>query len=328
MFYLVKSNTKSMKDKIVQKIIKENDVSSEDIFVFDYEESKTVEPAFLEYLTLDFEKRTKAIIIKHADFINSARVDQQLENRFASAALLSNNNILIMLVDKLNKTGALRKRFEKEMNIIEMDAPSSSDRRKFISDFFENRGIKIASSEIELIKTRTSDDFDLLVSELTKLEILQSQGVITKEHIEKGTLDFSRERLYKIAEYVITLNEVKVMEMMKQYRAEGEGPYLIGEFMVKDFSKLLRYKLMIDKGFTDNQIKDMTGWNPWALKNYSRWIYNWKDVNHLKEFFYDTILDKCFFSLINNQPEDPIGSLEKVLVANIIGAKEKNKQNR
>ncbi len=328
MFYLVKSNTKSMKDKIIQKIISDNDVSQEDVFIFDYEESKTVEPAFLEYLTLDFERKTKAIIIKHADFINSARVDQQLENRFASAALLSNNNILIMLVDKLNKTGALRKRFESEMNVIEMDGPSSRDISKFISTFFENRNIKIGSSEIEMIKNRSSDDFDLLVSELSKLEVLQNDGAITQEHIQKGTLDFSRERLYKIAEYVITLNESKVIEMMSQYRAEGEGPYLIGEFMVKDFSKLLRYKLMLDKGYTDNQIKTMTGWNPWALKNYSRWVYNWKNTQDLKDFFYDVILDKCFFSLIKNQPEDPIGSLEKVLVANIIGAKEKIKHNR
>ncbi len=326
MFYLVKSNTKSMKDKIVHKIIKDNNVSEDDVFVFDYEDSKTVEPAFLEYLTLDFERKTKVIIIKHADFINSARVDQQLENRFASAVLLSNNNILIMLVDKLNKTGSLRKRFEKEINVVEMDGPSSSDTRSFISTFFENRGIKIGSSEIELIRSRASDDFDLLVSELSKLEVLQSGGTITREHIEKGTLDFSRERLYKIAEYVITLNENKVIDMMKQYRAEGEGPYLIGEFMVKDFSKLLRCKIMKDKGLSDNQIKDMTGWNPWAIKNYSRWLSNWKDTNQLKDFLYETILKKCFFDLLKNQPEDPIGSLEKTLVANIIGAKAKQKR--
>ncbi len=323
MFYLVKSNTKSMKDKVVENLIKQHGISEEDIYVFDYEESKTVEPAFMEYLTLDFEGKSKVVILKNADFINQTRVDQHLENRFRSAVLLTNKNYFIMTVDKLNKTGALRKKFESEMNIIEMDAPETKDISGFIKKFFDNREINIGSKEVELIKSRSSGDFDLLVSELKKLEVLQTTGTVEKKHIEKATLDFSRERLYKIAEYTITLNENKVIEVMNQYRAEGEGPYLIGEFMVKDFSRLLRYKIIKSKGFTDGQIKDMTNWSPWAIKNYSNWERQWQDISLLKEFFYNIILKKCFLDLLTNQPEDPLGSIEKTLVANIIDMKSK-----
>ncbi len=323
MFYLVKSNTKSMKDKIVEGLIKQHEISNEDVYVFDYEESKTIEPAFLEYLTLDFEGKTKVVIIKNADFINAARVDQQLENRFGSAILLTNKNILIMTVDKLNKTGALRKKYGDQMNILEKDSPEQKEITSFIKTFFETRNINISSSNIELIKSRSSDDFDLLVSELSKLELLETNNEITKEVIEKSTLDFSRERLYKISEYVITLNESKVLDMMNQYRAEGESPYLIGEFMVKDFSKLLRYKIMREDGINDNQIRELTGWNPWAIKNYSNWSHGWKDINLLKEFFYEIILKKCFLEMLDNQPEDPIGTFEKILIANIIDIKSK-----
>ncbi len=259
MFYLVKSNTNSMKKKIVESIIEQNGISADDIYVFDFEETNNVEPAFLEYLTLDIENKTKAIIVKNADFINAARVDQQLSNRFGSAILLTNKNIFIMTVSKLNKTGQLRKKYEKEMTIYEKDAPETKDISSFITKYFENRGINIGYKEIELLKSRSSDDFDLLVSELSKLELLQKDNTITEESIKKATLDFSRERLYKISEYVITLNEEKVIEVLKQYRAEGEGVYLIGEFMIKDFSKLLRYKIMNSEGMNDNDIKQLTG---------------------------------------------------------------------
>lgn len=322
MFYVVKSNTSSMREKMIESLIKQNNISNDDIFIFDYEETKTIEPAFLEYLSLDFENKPKLVIIKNASFINEVRVDQKLENRFGSSIMLDNKNILILTVEKLNKTGLLSKRFKNEMKLLEKDSPSDKEINSFIETFFRNRNISISYPEINLIKERWSGDFDFLISELIKLEVLQNDEKITKEHIYKATLDFSRERLYKIAEYVITLNVEKVISMMKQYRSEGESPYLIGEFMVKDFSKLLRYKIMKEKGYSDGQIKDMTNWNPWALKNYSKWSMYWKDVNKLKDFFYNVILDKCFLSLLKNQPEDSIGTLEKLLVANILGAKE------
>ncbi len=321
MFYLVKSNTNSMKKKIVESIIEQNGISADDIYVFDFEETNNVEPAFLEYLTLDIENKTKAIIVKNADFINAARVDQQLSNRFGSAILLTNKNIFIMTVSKLNKTGQLRKKYEKEMTIYEKDAPETKDISSFITKYFENRGINIGYKEIELLKSRSSDDFDLLVSELSKLELLQKDNTITEESIKKATLDFSRERLYKISEYVITLNEEKVIEVLKQYRAEGEGVYLIGEFMIKDFSKLLRYKIMNSEGMNDNDIKQLTGWSPWVIKNYSKWISSWDDVEILKDFFYNVILEKCFFDLLEHQPENPLSLMEKILVANIIKVK-------
>ncbi len=305
----------------MDNLIAKNGISSEDIYVFDYEESKTIESAFLEYLTLDFEGKVKAIIIKNADFINTKTPDQNLVNRFSSSILLSTKNILIMTVDKINKTGLLNKKFSDKMTILEKDGPSNHELGSFISSYFKNRNINISNKDIELIKSRASEDFDLLVSELSKLDILQTNGEVTSQHIQKATLDFSRERLYKICEYVITLNVDKVEGMMRQYRAEGESQYLIGEFMVKDFSRLLRYKVMVEKGFNDNEIKDMTGWNPWVIKNYSRWSYHWQDVNKLKDFFYEVILKKCFLDLMKDVPEDPIGTLEKILVANIIATK-------
>ncbi len=312
-----------MKDKIIESLLKSNEIDKEDVYVFDYEEIKTPEPALLEYLTLDFEKKTKAIILKNSDFINNKLVDKHIENRIISAALLENKNLFIMTVDKLNKTGTIRKKIEEYATFLEKDSPTNQEITKFISDYFASRNITISNSNIELIKSRSSEDFDLLINELLKLELLQENNEVTTEIIEKATLDFSRERLYKIVEYVATMNIVKIKDMMNQYRAEGESPYLIGEFMVKDFSKMLRYKIMIDNGFNEFQIKEMTNWNPWAIKNYSRWIYNWNDANELKDFFYNIILKKCFLDMLNNQPEDPIGTLEKLLVVNVLEVKSK-----
>ncbi len=321
MFYVVKSNTKSIKDKIITSLITSNEISNENIFVFDYDEKPDIESAFLEYLSLDLMGEKKAVIIKNADFLNKPQIDQAIENRFASTIMLTNENILILTVDKLNKTGRLRKRFESDLNIMEKDAPTETETSNFIRTFFENRNITIGYSEIQSIMNRSSGDFDMLLSELTKLELITDKEVKQKD-IEDAILDYSRQRVYKICEYVATLNYQGVEEMIKQYRSEGESSYLVGEFLVREFSKLLKYKVLRDKGMSDKEIISTSGWKPWDGKNYSSWISNWRDTDKLKEFFYDVILNKCFLDLLINSPEDPINSLQKTLVANIIKYKE------
>lgn len=321
MFYIVKSDTKSIKDKLIDNLLGSNSIDGEDVYVYDYEEGDSIEEAFTQYLTRDFDGKQKAVIIKNSSFINEKRIDKRMSNRFRSTIFLKSDNIMVFTVDKLNKTGYIRKEFENELKIVEKDSPGPNEISSFIKSFFDGRNIKIDYKNIELIKERSSGDFDLLVKELTKLDILQTNKEITEEHIRKATLDFSRERLYKIAEYVITLNEDKISSMMDQYRSEGESTYLIGEFMVRDFSKLLSYKIMRDKGYSDSEIKEMTNWNPWAIKNYSKWSSYWSEIEDLKNFFYDVILEKCFLGLMRNPSENPINDLEKILIANVIKTK-------
>lgn len=320
MFYVIKSDTKSIRDKIINNLIGSKGISQEDIHIFDFEEKNDYEKAFFEYLSINFDSNPKAVIIKNSDFLNKAKVEKEIEDRFANTINLNTPNFLIMTVDKLNKTGKLNKKFNDKFELLEKDAPTKNELNNFIEKYFSSREILINKDTIEKIISRVGENFDILITELNKLDILQQDNQITNELVDKTVIDFSRERLYKVSEYVITLDETRLIELMKQLRSEGEGPYLIGEFLVKEFSKLLRYMAIKAKHnhISDGEIQKMTGWNIWAIKNYSKWSHIWPSLSVLSKFYYNVILDKTFLQTVLYSPEDPLNVIEKTLVANIL----------
>jgi|GEM_PF-2187319 len=52
----------------------------------------------------------------------------------------------------------------------------------------------------------------------------------------------------------------------------------------------------------------------------------WNSTKEMSDFFYDVILNKGFFNLLESNYEDPFKLLEKLLVNNILKLKSKRKK--
>lgn len=322
MFYIIKSNTKSIKDKLISKIQNLKKVNDNKLFIFDYEDKDNFEIAFLEYLSLSLDGENKIVVLKNAHFLNLARVEKDIERKFSNSINYDNPNTFIFTIDKLNKTGKLIKKYKDSLNIIEKDAPKKSELTQFIINYFKTREVDITSTVSILIIGKIGENFDLLITELNKLYILQNNNEISEDLVEKSVIDFSRQRLYKISEYVINLEEKKVKEMIIQFKKEGEGIYLIADFMIKEFSKFLKYKLLKleDPNINDNEIQTITGWNIWGIKKYAL-LEKWENISELEDFLIDIIIQKCFVEIITYSPEKQLDTLNKILVNNIIKVK-------
>lgn len=320
MFYVVKSDTKTLKDKVIEKLMKQKEISDEFSFVFDYEEKNNFGDAFSEYLTLSFDGKPKAIILKNADFLNRAKNEKDIEHKFKSVIDIENINILILTVDKINRTGKLIKKYSNSFDLIELDSPKGNNLINFINNFFGNKNIEIENGAIESIIKRTGENFDLIISELKKIEILVSEK-ITNDMVEKCVIDFSRHKLYKITEHVLNLNVSGIEAIIKQLRAEGEGIYIVADALVREVSKFLRFYILKKKGCSDKEIKSMTEWNSWGIANYNKYLNKWINVKTIHDFFYDIILQSSFINMIDRNPNDPLKLLETLLVANIIKIK-------
>ncbi len=317
MFYLVKSNTLSISKKIINKIILSNNVFEDNVFVFDYDENRGFDKAYTEYLSLDFSGEPKVIILKNSDFINALKIEKEIEEKIKNSIEIENRNIIIFTVEKINKTGKINKKYGKYFKILEKDAPEKKDKINFIKTFFDNKNVKINGNLCQLILDYVGDDFDLLLTELNKLYIIE-ENEITKSLIEKSVIDFSRQRLYKITEYVLKLDSNGVKNMIKQLKSEGEGIFLIGDALVREVSKFLRFFLLRERGYSNSEIIELTNWNQWGVRNYSNYIDNWKDSNILSEFFYDIILDGSFMEMLKSNQINKLDTLEKLLTTNII----------
>ncbi|BDU67608.1 MAG: hypothetical protein TYPL_2610 [Candidatus Tyloplasma litorale] len=317
MLFIIKSDSFSIRKKIINKLIQKNQISTDDIFSFDYEEKNKLNEAFSEFFSFDIFNNKKCIIVNNANFINFSKMDKNINKKVNLIKDKNINNILILIPNKINKSSRFLKKYNVDFNILEKDSPSKNQIEKFIFDFFDNKSIRINKKNIKNILNKSSDNFDILLNELNKISILNISEV-TEKIVEETMFDFSRERLYKISDYVLNLDIEKTNRILKQFKSEGESIYLINEFLLKGFSKFMRYKILLKKGFSKNEILKMTGWNYWEISNFDNKISIWKDDHLLKEFFYEVVLDKCFFNIGLNNYELSMNSFEKVLISNML----------
>lgn len=320
MIYILKSNSKIVTKKILDKIISKNKIDSDYVFTFDFEENNSFNEAFNEYLSLSFNNEKKLILVKNANFIGELKIEKNLENQINLLTESTINNILILEVQKINRRGKIFKTHENSFSIIEKNSPTIKEFEMFIKDFANNNNLNLKNEAIKIILSKQINNFDLLYMELQKILLLSKNELITKEIVENVIIDHSRERLFKVSEYVMELNYDKTKKMFAQFKNEGEQIYLIGEFLVRGFSKLLRYKLLIKNGYDHKQILKITNWNPWEIKNFPIFIENWSSEDELKNFFYEIILKKSFLELINSQNNFNlfnINLMEKILLSNI-----------
>lgn len=316
MFYLVKSNTQALREKITNKIISTVGVELGDVSVFDYEDTNSIEEALLEYLSTSLDGEKKVILVKNASFLNLKTVDKGLEEHFSRAIDSSVENVIIFTIDKINKTGKLNMKYADKFSILEKDAPKSNDLLQFIKTFFINNEMNIENGVAENIFNRLGEDFDLIVSELNKLEILY-KDIITNEQVNKILLDFSRERLYTIANCVYEKDVQGISRMIKQLISEGESPFMVGDALNRVGSAFIRYYILRERGYSDNEISRITGWNPWFIKNYSNSFNHWSSIEELNDFYYNTIVNDAFFEFMDHQPKDALRQLEKLLISGV-----------
>lgn len=320
MIYILKSDSNFIINNQIKNIKKEKEINSENVFTFDFEENeKMLNNVLLEYFSISFDKQNKLVILKNANFLNKSNIDSTLKKSLKNLFELKNENTLIMTINKLEKKSFFSKNFKNGFSIIEKDSPKGENLVRYLLDFFGEKEVKINIKNIEYIIKKIDNEFDILMNEVQKLILLNEGNNITEKNIDEAIMDFSRERLYKISEYVIKKDVKKISKLIKQFKEEGEGIYLIVDFLVKEFSKFFwYYQLLSEKKYLNsNSIQKMTNWNIWSIKNYEKWIHNWNS-KELDYFFKEIIIEEIFLNLILNSSNESLSNLEKILVSNLI----------
>lgn len=325
MFYIVKSNSNYIKQQLINQIMKKmNDILEEDILLFDFDEEKNLNKVFLEYSAINFFGNKKLIIVKNSNFLNKVKIEKDIEEKINKMFEIKNNNSIIFVIDKINKTGKIIKKNKNKFDIYEKDSPQKNELTKYIKNFFDSNQIKYNNSVIKKINLKVGNEFDILNTELKKIIILNPK-IVDDEFVDRAVIDLSRENLFKLAECVLTLNENNVSFLINKLREQGENFYIIGEQLSLEFSRVLRYKILREKyKLKDNEIQWLTKWNVWSMKNYTNWINNWSSIKKMNDFYYDIILKKCFIDIINSNDENSLETLKKILVTNIINIKREN----
>ncbi|MFA5603459.1 MAG: DNA polymerase III subunit delta [Bacilli bacterium] len=217
--------------------------------------------------TLSLFSPQKTIIIKNSNIFTSRKNDLEHDLKKIEK-YLSNPNpnstlIFIVETDKLDERKKIYKIINKEGIIKHVEIPKNLT--KFVTDSFDNYKINI--DNINILLDRVGNNLGVLTQEINKLKIYKDEDlIITKEDILEVTSKNSQPDLFLFVDYIVNKDLEKAFDMYKELRTFNEEPIMIISMLANKFRMMYQSKLLIQKGYTINDIATNLGSHPYPVK--------------------------------------------------------------
>ncbi|MDD2181582.1 MAG: DNA polymerase III subunit delta [Bacilli bacterium] len=248
----------------VKKIIKDTDP----INIVKYNlDNNLIEDILDDAETISLFSQTKTIIIKNSNIFTTKKNDLEQDIKKLESYLNNSNPdtviIFIAETEKLDERKKICKLMNQFGNVIKVETPKNLT--KFITNYFNEYKIEIDC--INLLVERVGNNLGILTQEINKLKIYKDDNlVITKEDILDVTSKNIQPDMYYFIDCIINRNLDKALELYKELRIFNEEPIAIISLLANKFRMMYQAKLLIQKGYTINDIASNLGSHPYPVK--------------------------------------------------------------
>ncbi len=281
----------------INKILEENNINSELIFEFDVVEIENHNMIINQFLIEDFFGDKKVIILNGLELIKAK--NEKVIFSFLEKLLKNDNNNLLIIKLKDEKSKIV-KLFENSNNIKlkKMESLKNKDLVKYVNDNINfDLGIdeKQKKNLIEKIIKLSNKNFDLISKEIEKYKLYDS--IIDEEIIINNTYDITGETIFKFMDDLLTLDFDKIKNGFESMKKKAISITFVLEVLVNEFSLLSlvykndRYKLNIESKYIHKA--------PFKVIKANKDI---KKINHNILFkFYDLFIEFLILSKTNSE---------------------------
>ena len=221
--------------------------------IFSYEEKEILEnpEIFLSQITSKslFEEK-KIVIIKRA----TDKLLKILEN--IDSQIIDYVTIFI-IADNLEKKSKLRSKFEKNKSLVCIPFYPDNDQTllKLASNFFREKKISLAPTDINLIVGRSAGDRENLLNELHKIELFCATGKkINSNDIAKLTNLSENQSISELVDNCLAKNKRKTLNILNENNFASEDCILITRIFLAKLKKIL----VLSENFQNNKNIDLT----------------------------------------------------------------------
>ena len=279
-FLLLYGKNEGLKNHIIRDILstKKN--------IFNYEEKEILDNSeiFIEnLLTKSLFENEKIIIIKRVTN-NLIKILDKISN------IISNDLIIILNADNLEKKSKLRSMFEKHKEYVCIPVYPDNEQAllNLAINYLKSKKILMSQENINLLVNKCSGNREALLNELLKIEFLsKSQLKLTSEKISK-LVNLNED--YSVSELIdncLAKNQKKTINILNENNFSAEDCILIIRVFLNKSKKILELSSIFEK----NQNIDLTisAAKPpifWKDKEITKkQIYLWKP-KHVKNLIY------------------------------------------
>ncbi|MDI6452314.1 DNA polymerase III subunit delta [Peloplasma aerotolerans] len=254
--YLYHCTNEFLLNHTIEDKIKEFNVDPFNIIKYDLLENPSDD--ILEDLqTVSFFAETKVIVIRNIEELE--KEDEYVINSWISYFEKPNPDVILIIAvaQLLPDTSVLGAALFKYAFIEKVKDMDKKDYPDFIKNMFKKYQYSITDDAVDALLERTNLDFNLINQEAEKLMLFAYD---TKEITEKAVvLLVSRnleENIFELTNALLSKNQTKTIEIFYDLVARNEDPLRILNNIVGKVRELMHTKLLIDKGYRQDQIAE------------------------------------------------------------------------
>ena len=245
-FFLLFGSNAGLKNEIIKKIIKDNQ-----IFTYHEDEILSDVSIFFENITTkSFFETNKNIIIKKSTDKILKTIEQIIDKKLDDITI-------ILEADNLEKKSKLRSFFEKEKNLISIPFYPDNVQTllRLAKDFLDQKNISISYSDINNIVNKSRGDRENLFNELKKIENYHKNGKkITTEIVSKLTNTIENYSISELVDNCLSKNRKKTIDILNENNFNSEDCIVITRTFLNKAKKIL----ILSTNYQTNKNIDLT----------------------------------------------------------------------
>lgn len=256
---------------VKQKVL---DESSMDFNYSVYDMNETpVQQAVMDAETLPFMGERRIVIIKNAFFLTGAKASSGVEHdldslqAYLDKPLETTIVLLIAFVDKLDE----RKKMVKHLKTQNAMVPFLPLKEKELWSWIIRRAgkqqVKMDDEAAKLLERLIGSDLRRLKQEIEKMAAYVGQdGTITEEVVYQLASRTLEQDIFGLIEKAANLQMDQAMRIFYDLIKNKEEPFTILHLLARQFRMILQVKVLVQKGYSHQQIASQLGVHPYPVK--------------------------------------------------------------
>lgn len=315
MKYIIESKSSQITKKYIDTLKEKNNISDDNLFVFDYEEKNNLQHAYNQYMSSDFFNSKKMIILKSFDLINEENISKNIKAIMDELCTANSDNLIIFTISKIKKTKSQWKKYNEHLEHLQQEPPKKEELSEFVINYFNKYQISYDKSSINLLLNNINENFDILISELSKLKLLDRH--INKDLIEDVIYDHKSDTVFELIESLFSETSKPTESIINKLLKNGMTAITILQFLISDLTLItqLRIHSKLNNYFNIYDISNKYNINSYRLKKASEKAKKWK-TERLLSFLENLV--SLELKLMKNSPENQEFIIIKTLLSSKI----------
>ena len=236
--YLLKSDSRVLIEEQLAKIIPKEGISIS--YVYEKNLEDILEEA--SYVSLFDEK--KYLIVKNANFFGKEKLsdkESDLLNTYLEHPY-PNTVVFFITYEELDKRKGYTKKILENYTVKEINAPKGYELTNEIKK--RTSMYKIPDPAIKYLIESSLNNFDLIMNEISKFELIFNKGEsISLGQMKSLVSENLNENLFKFTDAVVNRNIEEAFKLLKDFLNVKTDPLQLFNLLVREFRLLYYYKI-------------------------------------------------------------------------------------